>query len=113
MLWALALPACAAAAVEFFHSPSKNIECEVRTAYAYCQTFSPTRSVKLVATGTYKVCNGVRCVGDGPADASTLGYGRSVTVGPFRCTSLRAGMRCVVARTGRGFVLSRAGVARV
>jgi hypothetical protein len=36
-----------------------------------------------------------------------------VNVGPFRCTSLRSGMRCMVIRTSHGFVISRAGVARV
>jgi hypothetical protein len=109
----LAPVAAGAGTVKFFHSPSKNIQCEVRTAYAYCQTFTPLRSVKLAPAGTYKVCNGVNCVGDGPLDAFTLAYGRSVNVGPFRCTSLRSGMKCVVARTSHGFVISRAGVTRV
>jgi hypothetical protein len=109
----LAAPSTAAATVKFFHSPSKNIECELRTAYAYCQTFAPLRSVKLVPSGTYRICNGVRCVGNGPVDAFTLGYGRSADVGPFRCTSLSSGMRCVVTRTGHGFVISRSGVERV
>jgi hypothetical protein len=118
LLTSLVAPGAAAAAFTSFHSPSRNIECEVsandpRGTYAYCQTFAPLRSVKLVASGTYKVCNGVRCVGNGPLDALTLGYGRSLSVGPFRCTSLRTGMRCVVTQTGHGFVLSRAGAARV
>jgi len=67
----------------------------------------PTKS------GKVKTCRGVKCVGNGPEDASTLKYGKSITVGPFRCTSLERGMRCVVARTGRGFELSKQGVRRL
>ena len=114
LLCALVVPAAGAAgAVKFFQSPSKNIQCEVRRAYAYCQTFTPLRSVKLAPSGAHKVCNGVNCIGNGPLDAFTLAYGRSVNVGPFRCTSMRSRMKCVVARTSHGFVISRAGVTRV
>jgi hypothetical protein len=107
------VPVSAAAAVKWFRSPSGNIECEVRSASAYCQTFTPLRSVTMAAAGTYKVCNGVRCVGNGPTGQFTLAYGRSVNVGPFRCTSLLAGMQCIVIRTGHGFVIGRSGVKRV
>jgi hypothetical protein len=107
------VPAAATAAAKFFHSPSKNIQCEVRSAGAYCQTFTPLRSVKLTPAGTFKVCKGASCVGDGPTDAFTLSYGHSVSVGAFRCTSLASGMKCVVTRLGHGFMISRAGVARI
>ena len=113
LLGALVVPTTVSAAVKFFHSPRKNIECEVRGAYAYCQTFTPLRSVKLTVSGAFTVCDGVRCVGNGPTSSFTLAYGRSVNVGPFRCTSLLSGMKCVVVRTGRGFVISRARVTRV
>jgi hypothetical protein len=59
------------------------------------------------------LCNGVHCLGNGPTNATMLAYGRSVVVGPFRCTSLTSGMRCVVRSSGHGFVLSRAGVKRI
>jgi hypothetical protein len=42
----------------------------------------------------------------------TLSYGRSVTVGPFRCSSLKTGMRCVVRKTDRGFLIARSGIKR-
>lgn len=113
---AVALPAPAATAkVRWFHSPSRNIECEVaahdvRGTYAYCQTFNPVASVKLSRNGHAKVCHGSSCVGNGPENAFTLGYGHSVTVGPFRCSSSRAGMRCTVGR--HGFTIGRAGIRR-
>jgi hypothetical protein len=104
----------AGATVQWFHSPSGNIECEVASqrphvppphTYAYCQTFQPLRSVTLSASGRTHVCPG--CVGNGPENAFTLRYGRSVQVGPFRCTSLKIGMRCAVPRSGHGFLISR------
>ena len=114
MAVAALVPASAAAGtVRWFHSPSGNIECEVRTAYAFCQTGTPARSVELRANGRLRRCGGVRCLGNGPTNATTLGYGRSLDVGPFRCTSLTTGMRCVARRTGHGFLLSRAGVAHL
>jgi hypothetical protein len=52
-------------------------------------------------------CPGTRCLGNGPENAFTLRYGRSVTVGPFRCTSQTSGMRCVTTSSGHGFLISR------
>jgi hypothetical protein len=116
-LVALALPATASAKVRWFHSPSGNIECEVaandsRGTYAYCQTFDPVASVKLDAAGHSKVCRGGNCVGDGPENAFTLGYGKAVRLGPFRCTSRTSGMTCRVVGKGHGFRISRAGIKR-
>ena len=110
---AAAVSATAArAAVRSFHSPTGNIECEVaatdvRGTYAYCQTFRSPKSIRLAASGRMKVCTGTRCLGNGPEDAFTLRYGRSVDLGPFRCTSRTTGMRCVVRRSGHGFLISR------
>jgi hypothetical protein len=116
-LLALALPASASAKVRWFHSPSGNIQCEVaskdsRGTYAYCQTFDPSASAKLSASGTTKVCRGATCVGDGPPEAFTLGYGKAVEVGIFRCTSRTSGMTCRVIGKGHGFVISRSGIRR-
>ena len=102
----------AVAKVRSFHSPSGNIECEVaaddaRGTYAYCQTFDRPRSVKLRPDGTMRVCLGMACLGNGPVNASTLGHGESIRVGPFRCRSLARGMRCKVIRSGRGFLISK------
>jgi hypothetical protein len=48
------------------------------------------------------------CAGDTALDHQrTLPYGSSIRRGPFRCTSLRSGMRCVNLDTQHGFKLSR------
>ena len=52
------------------------------------------------------------CLVEGVGDAVTLGYGRSVQHKTFRCTSRQIGMRCVVMRSGHGFVISRARLKR-
>jgi hypothetical protein len=84
-----------------------------RGTNVYCQTGTPARSVTMHADARLGLCRGVQCLGNGPANATMLAYGRSVVVGPFRCTSLRSGMRCVVRSTGHGFLLNRAGVKRI
>ena len=43
----------------------------------------------------------------------SLAFGRQITIGRFRCLSQRAGMRCTVIRTGKGFLINRGGVSRV
>jgi hypothetical protein len=58
-------------------------------------------------------CHGVICLSGATESAPTLVYGRSATVKPFRCTSTRRGVRCVVIATGRGFQLGAAGVRRL
>jgi hypothetical protein len=109
----------ASTGTRWFHSPSFNIECEVspggkRGKYAYCQTAKPPASVTLRTSGHLKICHGGRCIGNGPEDSFKLGYGRSVTVGPFRCTSFRTrGMRCIVRQTGTGFFIAKQGVTRI
>jgi hypothetical protein len=102
----------ALAKVMWFYSPSKNISCEVssggeRGAYAFCQSVQKPRSVTLSEQGTLKVCDGTKCLGDGPEEAFELGYGKSVRVGNFECTSKTTGMRCSVSPSGHGFELSR------
>jgi hypothetical protein len=115
----LTLASPAGAAVASFHSPSGNIQCEVGWkragvgTYAYCQTFRPPRSVSLRRTGTFTSCRGTGCLGDGPEDAFTLGYGRSVRVGGFRCTSRTNGITCIVRASGRGFRIARQGLVRI
>jgi hypothetical protein len=105
----------AARGASFFHSPSGNIECELDwqrgsgiADAAYCQTFQPPRSVTMRPSGAMRLCTGVRCLGNGPVDAFTLQYGHATRLGPFRCISRPAGMRCTAA--GRGFLLARSGV---
>ena len=99
------------ALVRWFHSPSGNIECEVGVSrpglgtYAFCASRRPVRCAKLKPSGRVLVYQ--NCLGNGPENAFTLRYGRSVRVGPFRCTSRRIGMECLVVRNGHGFLISR------
>ena len=113
----LAVAEPAAASVRWFFTPSGNISCEVssggaRGAYAYCQSVRQPRTVTLGRNGQSKVCRGTRCLTNGPENSTELAYGRSIRVGPFRCTSKRSGMRCVVVSSGHGFHLSREAVRR-
>jgi hypothetical protein len=102
--------------VRWFHSPSGNIECELaardqRGTYAYCQTFRPLQTATLRGNGHVTACTKGACpVGNGPENARTLAYGKSIRVGPFRCSSSRRGVRCVVVSSGRGFLIAREGV---
>jgi hypothetical protein len=102
--------------VRWFHSPSRNIECEVashdfRGTYADCQTFKPLQIARLGANGHTSICANRACpVGNGPENATTLAYGHSLRVGIFRCTSSVAGVRCMVIASGHGFRIAREGV---
>jgi hypothetical protein len=73
---------------------------------AFCFTTVHARCVTLEPSG--HVIRHQNCLlSDPPGNAFTLRYGRSVRVGPFRCTSRRVGMQCLVVRNGHGFLLSR------
>lgn len=101
----------------WFHSPSGNIECKVGFSRptlgtsAFCVSKRPVRCATLKPSGNvivYQNC----LLEDPPESAFTLRYGHSVRVGPFQCSSRRAGMRCQVVRTGHGFLISRARLKR-
>lgn len=94
-----------------FLSPSGNISCEVSMTYAYCQTGSPARSVKMDTSGSYHTCTGEQCLGNSGEGTPTLGYGTSTGVGAFRCTSEPTGITCLVG--GKGFLISSSGVSSV
>jgi hypothetical protein len=102
-----------------FRTPSGNIECglaDVRTlAVAECWTFKPPQKVRLYPGGRLTICRGseARCKLANVGEAPTLGYGRRITVGRFHCLSRRSGVRCTVIRSGKGFLINRAGVKRV
>jgi hypothetical protein len=103
------------------YTPSANIECSLTDSpqfgsEVFCQTVKPPRWVRLGLNGSLKICRGgLRCTsdfGETPTPRKLV-YGAQVTVGRFRCFSLRSGMRCVVTRTGKGFLINAAAVARV
>jgi hypothetical protein len=110
----------------FFLTPGPNgASCEIdvglpRSATTAWCVVEPPRvtaakaiGVQLRASGRLNVCHGLRCVGNPPTRTPTLKYGRSIELGPFRCTSLRRGVRCTVTSLGHGFLLGRRGVTRV
>ena len=115
----LAMPASGDGAVAWIASPSGNITCQISNRYAgstdvYCQSERVPESVTMGIKGRLRICRGQRCLGNAPADSTvTLGFGKSRAVGPFRCTSLRQGVRCVVTATSRGFVIDRRTIAPV
>ena len=101
-----------------FYSPSRNLSCEladrdVRGTYVYCQSVKLPHSVRMGLTGRLKICHGTHCLGNAAENTPTLGYGRQITVGRFRCRSLRSGVRCIVIRSGKGFLIDSKAVRRV
>jgi hypothetical protein len=107
-----------------FYSPSRSIGCGMYDDSSFrsvdCQSYSPSLSqkVKMDAGGRLTICRDRgtqnRCnIGNAGEGTPTLGYGKQITVGRFRCQSLRSGMRCTVVRSGKGFLISRSGVRRV
>lgn len=105
----------------YFKSPSGNLECGIGADVGgvFCMSLKPEHSARLSAAGHLVLCQHSTptrgCTGN-PGEGvrfRTLAYGRSISVAPFRCSSSRAGMTCVVKATGRGFLIARAGVRRV
>jgi hypothetical protein len=105
-----------------FYSPSRNLICEIDDGYAgyvrvYCQSLNPPHSVHMGLDGQLKICSGAsaatRCIGNAAEQTPILGYGKQVTVGRFRCRSEQAGVTCTVIKSGKGFLINRAGITRV
>jgi hypothetical protein len=108
----------------FFRSPTGNISCLIATgefAVARCDMRSLTPSFTAPPPGcdldwgsTFEVTLSARkgalgCVGDSviDPDAVELGYGQTISLGGFDCTSERSGMTCTNS-VGHGFTISRA-----
>lgn len=108
-----------AASSAWFSSPSKNIGCYMTTSGVRCDvitySYTPTKkpagcdfawgpSVEVTTTGK----GHFRCVSDTVAgSARILRYGKSITIGRFRCTSRTTDMTCVDTENGHGFRISR------
>jgi hypothetical protein len=99
-----------------FTSPSGNLQCEMSdnadSVRVYCQSVHRPQSVILTAAGRLKICRSSPtrgCVGNYGENVKVkvLGYGRSLTVGRFRCVSRVAGVTCVVVALGKGFLINR------
>jgi hypothetical protein len=102
-----------------FYSPSRNLSCEMAdgsggsAARVSCQSRMLPRSVSMGLAGRLTICRGARCLGDVGENIPTLGYSKQITVGRFRCLSLRTGIRCTVIQSRKGFLINRDGVRRV
>src|SRR4051812_30683890 len=99
---ALALVATADAGEQhFFFAPGVTTSCEMDSGMrtigtsVYCQTVPHYESVILRSNGKLTICHGVKCIGNPSEGVPTLTYGAWLDGGPFRCTSLKAGVRCV------------------
>ena len=106
-----------------FHSPSGNIQCGMSTgeyAQVRCDLSELTPSYTKPPPdcefdwgSSFAVDAGGRgylaCVSDAVADPGgvELGYGKSISLGPFTCTSEKSGMECTNLG-GHGFLVSKA-----
>ncbi len=107
---------------EPFRSPSGAIECAIRSgeggrSSASCYSDYTLRippdedcpggsALAVYRRGVTRVEG--RCDPFG-VDLEPLAYGRSITRGPFRCTSRRSGMTCRSLRSGHGFKIRKTG----
>jgi hypothetical protein len=116
---AAAQPAKSGGVQHFFFAPGTTTSCgmaldvpKLGTA-AYCQTYPHSESVLLRPSGKLSICHGITCIGNPPDQVPTLVYGSWLTLGPFRCDSTRGGIRCVVVKTGKGFLISPTKIERL
>lgn len=117
--FALTLPAAGAGVQHFFFAPGNTTSCELDFAMpgigsiAYCQTYPHAESATLRPSGKLAICHGLKCVGNPPDQVPTLVYGATLSAGPFRCSSLRSGVKCVLAKTGHGFLITATRITRL
>jgi hypothetical protein len=108
--------------IEFFAGPPlKGIGCEMRSgaqAQVLCASYAAelNQKVTLDAAGRVRSCAEPASAGGNPCELGDFGegtptfkVGRKVRQGPFRCEVLASGVRCTVARTGKGFEIGPTG----
>jgi hypothetical protein len=109
---AAAVPATAEGKTRSFHTPSQNISCMYASnldggPFLRCDVYSLNDTAfTLRRRGRGHRVHVTDAVGRGAG--RELGYGKSATYGPFRCTSRRTGLTCRSKPSGHGFRLSRA-----
>jgi hypothetical protein len=87
----------------FHHIPERT--------YLYCDRYIAAHphqsiSVGMNADGRIRLlCHTAGCVEDDAIPDRSLLLGGSASLGPFRCSVVPAGTRCVIEKTGRGFLL--------
>lgn len=95
---------------------SRLVRCQSKRASPWLgQTAKVSRSGKVRICRSRNPANnrcGLADPGEGPLP-KTLRYGKQITVGRFRCRSLRSGIRCVLIESGKGFRINKNRVVRV
>ncbi len=96
-------------AYEFF-APASDLQCEVSHSqalgtYAYCQSVSTNRSVRMEKNGTLKTCESGSCLGNPGLRTGTLSAGTRVIDGPLTCDLTADTVSCYN-HSKRGFVVS-------
>jgi hypothetical protein len=107
--------------VAVIYSPSGNLSCGMADpapggSDVFCISVKKRHSVHLGLNGKLRICRRLlRCTGNfgETPRPQKLPYGRQITVGRFRCLSLRSGIKCIVIRSGKGFLINAADVTKV
>lgn len=119
LVTAIAVPEATPAALVHFTTPSRNIGCIGNTTRLRCDIVrTSVKPPPKPLTCDFDWGNAFEllprfaahrlCVSDSAMGARrVLGYGKSIRIGPFVCTSRRSGLTCT-SRTRHGFFLSRA-----
>jgi hypothetical protein len=103
----------------YIRSPSHNLWCDIGDeGKAYCVSKNLPHSATLTLTGTLRICNGRRCVGNYKLFRSgpVLGYGEKDVQAGYSCASMKKGITCtVIAGTGKGkgFLINAARITKV
>jgi hypothetical protein len=91
--------------------------CSMDAARVICESYAnPAQLATLKPDGAVTICSGtsVSCQqGNFGEGTPTYAAGRTVTAGPFTCEVLDTGVRCTVAATGHGFLMSKGSTVRV
>jgi hypothetical protein len=110
-------------AAEFYAPRRLGMECGMYLSGVHCQSMrtrpyfaqvadlQPDGAVTLCATRrlTSNACD----LGNAGERTPMAGYGKRITVGPFRCQVLHAGVRCTVISTGKGFLIETKKMVRI
>jgi len=104
-------------AAEFYAPRGLGMECGMYLNGVHCQSMRTrpyfAQVAELQPGGTVTRCSTRRLtpntcdLGNAGEHTPTLSYGKRVTVGPFRCQILSAGVKCTMTSTGKGFLMSR------
>jgi hypothetical protein len=124
--WYLAAVPPKPTTIDFFAGPPlQGIGCELRSgaqAQVLCESYASAlnQKVTLGPRGRVRACAKPGTGLDNPCELGDFGegtptykVGRKVTQGPFRCEVRASGVRCTVARTGKGFEIGPTGTTRV